>query len=417
VQGVHHLPVHVQLDLRGGGVAGPHRAGVLVAGQPAQLQLGQAAFPRRAVHDLQLGRVAGNHAQQPVAPAPGLLAVAGPQQRVQGERGVAQPAVPVVPVAGAAELLGQRGCRRGDDAAGRLVRQRLERDERPHDRITPRPLVAAAPGPVPPPGLGRRDRRHGVRSAAALGELRMPRQNERHPLTRAHGELGDRAEVLPAGLGRGGQADRVGPGEAVQVIAGPLHPRHHPAVVEAEHQVHPHRHPAGNSLDHPDHAGVIGAPRHAVHQPDHALAGAELGLQHQGLAPVAAGHAVGAAGRGDPPEPVLLTAQQRGEAGAGVEPRQAQPVDRPVPARQRGGMPVADHRVVLDRQPARRPHRSGRARACRLHRHHLPHGFMPGLPPGRATRRGRPSPSPPQRGPTSRAGSCGPGRAGRGGAG
>ena len=46
------------------------------------------------------------------------------------EGGVAQPAVAVVPVALAAEVLGQRGGGRGDDAAGRRVREQAQRDQR-----------------------------------------------------------------------------------------------------------------------------------------------------------------------------------------------------------------------------------------------------------------------------------------------
>ncbi len=77
---------------------------------------------------------------------------------------------------------------------------------------------------------------------------------------------------------------------------------------------------------------MIGAAGHAVHQPDHTIGCVELRLQDQGLAPVTADNAISGADRGDPPEPVLLTPQQRSEAGARVETRQAQPVDRPVPA-------------------------------------------------------------------------------------
>src|SRR6266851_3840265 len=57
VQGIHHLPVNIQLDLRGCRVADAHRAGAFVAGQPAQLQLGEPAFTRGTVHDLQLGGI------------------------------------------------------------------------------------------------------------------------------------------------------------------------------------------------------------------------------------------------------------------------------------------------------------------------------------------------------------------------
>ena len=55
------------------------------------------------------------------------------------------------------------------------------------------------------------------------------------------------------------------------------------------------------------------------------------------------------AGRRDAPVAVALVAEQRGEAGVGIEARQAQPVDRAVAGDQRAGQHVADEPVVLDR--------------------------------------------------------------------
>ena len=45
---------------------------------------------------------------------------------------------------------------------------------------------------------------------------------------------------------------------------------------------------------------------------------------------------------------VVVRAEQGGEAGTGVEAREAEPVDRALPADQRRGLQVADERVVLD---------------------------------------------------------------------
>ena len=115
----------------------PMRTGAraFVARQPRHLPFGQAALAGDAVHDLHLLRTAGDRAQQPVAPSLRFVVVAGIHQREQRERGVAQPAEAVVPVADAAELLGQRRGRRRDDAAGRRVGERLERDQRAHDGV------------------------------------------------------------------------------------------------------------------------------------------------------------------------------------------------------------------------------------------------------------------------------------------
>ena len=138
VQRVHHLAVDVELQLAVRGVADAHRLRALVAGEPRHLPFGQAPLAGDAVHDLHLVGAAGDGAQQPVAPRLRLLVVAGVHQREQRERRVAQPAEAVVPVARAAELLRQRRGRRRDDAAGRRVGQRLQRDQRAHDRVGPR---------------------------------------------------------------------------------------------------------------------------------------------------------------------------------------------------------------------------------------------------------------------------------------
>src|SRR5205085_11410301 len=106
----------------------PPRLRPPVAAKPLELRLREPPLTRRSVDDLELFGLARDGPQQPVAPLLRLVLVAGGEQGVQGERRVAEPAVPVVPVPNASELLGEgrRGGR--DDPAGRRVRQRLERD-------------------------------------------------------------------------------------------------------------------------------------------------------------------------------------------------------------------------------------------------------------------------------------------------
>jgi hypothetical protein len=103
-----------------------------------------------------------------------------------------------------------------------------------------------------------------------------------------------------------------------------------------------------DALDHPDHVRVGHARDHEVDHPDGAVLGLELGLQDERIAPVAAPDPPDPAGRGDPPVPIALVAEQGRETGPGVEAGQTQPVDRAVPAHQGGGLGVGDDRVVLD---------------------------------------------------------------------
>ena len=134
----------------------PMRTGrrALVARQPVEDQLGQAALAGDPVHQLQLRRRAGRRPQQPLPERPRLVQVARLQQRVQGEGGVAQPAEAVVPVAHAPDALGQRRGRRRHQAAGGRVGQRLQHDQRAHDRVPPAAAVAGLGRPLLPPLLG-----------------------------------------------------------------------------------------------------------------------------------------------------------------------------------------------------------------------------------------------------------------------
>src|SRR5436309_2753096 len=137
VERVENLAVDVELDLIYRGVADADGAGPFIPGQPWYLPLGESTLAAQPIHDLQLIRAAGDRAKQPVAPSPRLVVVPGIHQREQREGGVAQPAIPVIPVAYAAKLLGQRGGRGGDDAAGRRISKPLQYDERALDDIGP----------------------------------------------------------------------------------------------------------------------------------------------------------------------------------------------------------------------------------------------------------------------------------------
>jgi hypothetical protein len=124
------LAVDVELYLQGGCIACAHGPGACIAREPIELPFRQVALARHTVHDLQLIGTARHGAQQPVLPVIGFFGVARVQQGQQRERGVAQPAEAIVPVAHAAQAFRQRGRRRGNDAAGGVEAQPLERDKR-----------------------------------------------------------------------------------------------------------------------------------------------------------------------------------------------------------------------------------------------------------------------------------------------
>src|SRR5262245_54680797 len=70
------------------------------------------------------------------------------------QRRIAQPAVTVVPISYAADFLGKRGGRGGDNPARRSVGERLKRNERAQHSVTPPAPVGAAARPLTPVGFG-----------------------------------------------------------------------------------------------------------------------------------------------------------------------------------------------------------------------------------------------------------------------
>jgi glyoxylase-like metal-dependent hydrolase (beta-lactamase superfamily II) len=110
-------------------------------------QLRQPALAAHTVHDLDLVRAAGDSPNKPIAPSLRLLVVAEIHESQQRESGISQPAIAIIPVPHAAEAFGKRRCSGGDDAPGRGVGQRLQRDERAFDRFRPRPDIGTAIAP------------------------------------------------------------------------------------------------------------------------------------------------------------------------------------------------------------------------------------------------------------------------------
>ena len=199
----------------------PIRTGLraLVAVEPVELELGQPPLARDPVHDLELLRQPGDRAEQPVAPCARLVVVARPHERQQCQRRVAEPAVPVVPVPNASERLGQRRRRRGDDAARRRVGERLERDERAHERLAEAAGVRADPSPTPArsPRCRSSACSASTRSGGGLFDGYHVRTNgTRSPASDV--ELGDGVEVAADELDRRREEERVGPRDGEQAL-------------------------------------------------------------------------------------------------------------------------------------------------------------------------------------------------------
>ncbi len=366
-QRVEHLAEHVNLSLLGGGIADAHRASTVVAGQPARLPLLRLPPAIHAVHDLQLLRAASDGAQHPFPPGVRLLMIAGIQQRGEGEGRVAQPAETIIPVRRSARHLRQRGGRRRDHAAGSMMRERLERDERAHHRVPPRCRLAEPGGPVLPPARRFAQCRVGVRRRRwwCCGFAVAEREGDAVPF--GESEIGAAALLRHMQRNPRAEHDQVRAdrsGEAVSRLV--MHPGCDASVIESCREIEAHRHRPAQADEnaHQRRAGV--ARRHEVDQPRRTLPGLEIGLQHQRVRDVAARDARRGCRGCDPPAPVLVGAEQGRKTRIAVEARPAQPVDGAVACHQRGTRTVADQRIVLDR-PAHRAV-SSEASAAKLSR-------------------------------------------------
>ena len=139
---------HIVLALVERAVAGPHGAGAVVATEILEELLGQVATTVDPVHDLQPAVVVALEVGDELHELVGLPVEVEVVQRLERERRVADPRVPVVPVALPARGLGQRRGQRGDGRARRHVRQALDRERRALDQ---RPeLVVGDAGPRQP---------------------------------------------------------------------------------------------------------------------------------------------------------------------------------------------------------------------------------------------------------------------------
>ena len=292
----------------------------LVAAQVLEHPLGELPSAVDGVHDLQVLRVARDRAQQPAAPVACLVGVAGGEQRLEGERCVAQPAVAVVPVALAAEVLGQARGRRSHDAARLGVGQHAEREQAAAYEIGMGDVVDTAGGPALVLDAGRLDP---VVEGERFGQGAPgpdPGRGERHHLAGGEVELVDVPAVRGAGQARTAEHQLVGTGRGDDdLVAADLLPRHpgpDPAVVEADDPLVAHPDGSLRAADGADQVCAAVAHRHHVPQHQHPGGRAERGLEDRAVADVLPGrrHAV-AVGRCEQPAAVVARAQQRGEAG------------------------------------------------------------------------------------------------------
>jgi hypothetical protein len=177
---------------------------------------------------------------------------------------------------------------------------------------------------------------------------RMPSQHERDPFPFAYLEFCyDRAVdnlvfALPM---------------QKQVIRSSYHPdssgydsdkRQRGPVVETWKKLRSHSDSTSNSLDDPDDVGGIFAFGHEIDHTNGAAVRLNIVLDDRRSVAVSPGMPACLLPGREQPVAILGTSEQRREAGAGVEARETEPVDRSVPAHQRRGVEIAQECVVFD---------------------------------------------------------------------
>ena len=339
------LAVDVDLPLGPGAVAdadGPARA---PPRQVRQRALAEVVLPADAEHDLQVATtqdLACGAGRQVVEELVGLVRAGGDPQGFEGEAGVPDPGVAVVPVAFAADLLGQRGRRGGDHRTGGLVGQRLQHPATVVDEIAPWPaVVLVQPGPRPP-RVGRRAQR----VVELLGRQRARPRFGRRAVLQPEQHTVARGERQPSGCGRTGDVERGGAGKHHDVGAAPgdhaaLHHRDqrlHQPVLRPRRELHGHLDLATGALQRADEqAGRGGADRVRVVR---AARGERVGdgrgarrrrpcrLEQHRLVDVAAGRLgvrVDGAHRPVPGPRVEEPAEQAGESKRGAHSQSTEP--------------------------------------------------------------------------------------------
>src|SRR5580698_10578822 len=85
----------------------------------------------------------------------GFFGKSDAQQRVDAERGIADPGIAIIPVALAADGFGKAAGGRGDDGAGWLKRQQFQKQRAAVDGLAPAAMIGGFRKPAPPKLGGR----------------------------------------------------------------------------------------------------------------------------------------------------------------------------------------------------------------------------------------------------------------------
>ena len=168
-------------------------------------------------------------------------------------------------------------------------------------------------------------------------------------LSRGNREFADGRQVLTDEMNRSAQHDHVGTGDSPQhAVLEPSDPGNDCTVAEPQHELGAHGHLAPLANHETNHARTRSGQRHEIDQRDCAVAAFEASFQNQRIRPITTAHNGPAVPRRNLPVSVAIGAEQRREAGVGIEARPAQPIERAIARHQSGGLAIADQSVIFD---------------------------------------------------------------------
>ncbi len=406
--GVDHFAVDVELELVARSVPQAHRPRTAVSGPRLELPFAPGAPPVEVVEHAERGPRQAGRVQEPAHEGARLGGVPQAEERAGGQGGVAQPAIPVVPVEVAAGPLGQGAGRRGHDGAGRGEREQLQRERAAHHRVPPRPGVGRATRPLAPQKGGALRRRAAVGPERrehrgplfAIGQREGPRLAAAQPEPRREAAARVRGQVAIGAQDEQALARAQAVAQDAAVAVGEAGP----AAVRARVVAHLELHLAAQALDQPQElvlgaqvAGLVGAPdRHQVGEARGAEGAPKRRLQEVRLGAVAALDLRGTR-RADGEGAAALQVQQRAEDCGGVEARPAEPIERAAARDEGGGPAIAEQGVVLDgrlheREAGHARPASARQGASRASVHELRPSGQPAPAPAGSGSRARPGP-------------------------
>ncbi len=353
VEAEDHLAHDVVLGLHVGRVADAHRADAGEARQMGELLFDEVAFAADAVDRLQRS-VVGHVPQERDEPFT-LAQVREPAQRFHDERGVAQPAVAVVPRAFRVERFGDAGRGGGHDGAGVEILVQLEAQSRAQHGFGTERRQGAALRPRVPAGPRELEGPFDRRGVVHVGRPPGAQREETRAIDAERPAVGNRR------------------GRDVRVQEEPLRPTEHLEALGGDGDIHDgagvvgprieDRPEARRALERADeavdldrriHAEAGGDAGREVDELAEPLGRANLGAQDVGVAQV--GHrADRALFRHELEASAIGLVEQPREHRRAVEARQAQPVDARVRPDEREHTAVADGAVgkVGGRHPRR----------------------------------------------------------------